>query len=31
MKLLDDPKIPQLDEILENHAAPTSFSMLPLR
>jgi hypothetical protein len=31
MKLHDDPEIPQLEEVLENHTTPTSFSMSPSR
>jgi hypothetical protein len=31
MKLLDDPKIPRPDEILEDHTTFTSFSTLPPR
>jgi hypothetical protein len=31
MKLFDNPKTPQPDEILEDHTTPTSLSTLPLR
>jgi hypothetical protein len=31
IKLLDDPKIPHSDEILEDHTTPISLSTLPPR
>jgi hypothetical protein len=31
MKLLDDPKIPQPEEVLDDHTIPTRFSTSPLR
>jgi hypothetical protein len=31
MKLLNDPKIPQPEEVLKNHTTPTNFSTSPSR